>query len=164
MEPTTIEEALALLAERPHDSELHQALGLLYLKRGRLAEARAAYERSLQLAPDDPWTHLYLGNWCYYADRFREALRWFRRAEELLPGEAIVYVCQGDIHRELGRDELAEAAYRAAVRVDPRSDYARRRLAEWYQSRYGGRPSWRRPAPRPNLVTRGRERRTANAY
>lgn len=165
MEPTTIEDALARIEERPGDAELFQQLGLLYLKQGRFAESRAAYERSLELAPDDPWTHLYLGNWCYYHDRFNEALRWFRRAAQLLPDQAIVYACLGDIYRRQGRDNLAEEAFRKAYLLDPNADYARRRFLEWRASRYAGRnrPEGEPRAPRPNLVTRGRERRTPHA-
>lgn len=165
MEPTTIEHALARIEERPDDAELFQTLGKLYLKQERFAESRAAFERSLELAPDDPWTHLYLGNWCYYRDRLNEALTWFRRAAKLLPDEAIAYVCQGDIYRRQGRDDLAEKAFRKAYLLDPSADYARRRFLEWRASRYadGGDPGREPRAPRPNLVTRGRERRTPNA-
>ena len=136
-EPETVEDVLALIEERPADAELLQTLGRLYLKAGRLDEARAAYERSLALAPDDPWTHLYLGNWFYHVGRRREALAEFERAAELLPGEAIVYTCQGDIHKAQGRHDLAEEAYRTAVRVAPDDALARRKLAEWYEFRYG---------------------------
>src|SRR5262245_39225376 len=112
MEPTTIQDALDRIAERPDDAELFQTLGKLYLKHERFAESRAAFERSLELAPDDPWTHLYLGNWCYFRDRLNEALRWFRRAAKLLPDHPIAYACQGDIYRRQGRDDLAEEAFR----------------------------------------------------
>ena len=141
MEPETVEDVLALIEERPADAELFQTLGRLYLKAGRFDEARAAYERSLALAPDDPWTHLYMGNWFYHLGRHREALAEFKLAAELLPDEAIVYTCQGDIYKTQGRHDQAEEAYRIAVRVAPDNASARRKLTEWYEFRYGERRS-----------------------
>jgi predicted Zn-dependent protease len=96
VEPETVEDVLALIEEQPANAELFQLLGRLYVKAGSLGHAREAYEQSLALAPTDPWTHLYLGNWCWLCGKPREALTWFKRAGELLPDEAIVYTCQGD--------------------------------------------------------------------
>ena len=137
VEPDTVEEVLALIDERPGDAELFQLLGKLYLRAGRLGEARDAYERSLALDPNDPWTHLYMGNWYYRVSKLREALEEFKNAAELLPSEAIVYTCQGDIYRAQGRLDLAEEAYRTAVRIAPEDQAARRKLSEWYESQYG---------------------------
>ena len=60
-EPTTIEEALLLLTQRPNDAELCQQLGGLYLKAGKFGEAWEAFMQSLRLNPDDPWTCLKFG-------------------------------------------------------------------------------------------------------
>ena len=139
MEPESVEEALALIAERPDDADLCQQLGRLHLKAGQVGPSRVAFERSLALAPDDPWTHLYLGNWCYYCRRLREALDWFEKAAALLPDAAIVYTCQGDIYRAQGRHDLADEAFKTAVRVEPDSPAARRKLREWLEFKYGER-------------------------
>jgi len=131
MESETVEDILALIAERPADAELWQLLGRCYLRQKQMPEAKEAYDRSLELAPDDPWTHLYLGNWFWGNREHRKALEFFKRAAELIPDEAIVYTCQGDIFRAQGRHDLAEDAYRMAVRVDPDNSDARRKLSEW---------------------------------
>jgi tetratricopeptide (TPR) repeat protein len=137
VEPQTVEEVLSLIEERPADADLFQLLGQLYLKDGQLKQSRAAFEQSLTLAPDDPWTHLYLGNWCFRSGKRREALDWFRRAAELLPDEAIVYTCQGDIYKSQGEHVLAEEAFKTAVRIAPDDAAARRKLSEWFEFRYG---------------------------
>lgn len=137
MEPETIEEVLALIEDRPTDGELYQLLGVLYMKAHRLEEARAAYEQALALGPDDPFTHLYLGNWLWTIGERREALKRFKHAAELLPDEAVVYWCQGDVLRAMGRFRVAEAMFKKAVRVDPNDPEAQRKLSKWYEFRYG---------------------------
>jgi hypothetical protein len=54
----TVEEAVALLKERPDDAELYQHLGGLYFQRSDLIEAWQAYMQSPRLNPDGPWTCL----------------------------------------------------------------------------------------------------------
>lgn len=138
MEPKTIEDVLALINERPADAELFQLLGQLYLKAGKFDEAREAYDRSLALDPNDPWTHLYMGNWFFFVGDRRKALEEFQHAADLMPDEAIVYTCQGDIYKAQRQHELAEQAYKTAVRVAPDDLQAKRKLSEWYAFRYGG--------------------------
>jgi len=58
VEPTTVEEALSLLSDRPDDAELYQQLGDLYFQRRDCKEAWDAYMKSLRANPDDPWTCL----------------------------------------------------------------------------------------------------------
>jgi Flp pilus assembly protein TadD len=137
MATETVEDVLALIEQRPTDAELFQLLGQLLLKERRMDEARAAYERALALDPGDPFTHLYLGNWFWFNGQRGEALKRFEHAAELLPDEAVVYWCQGDVYRAMGRLELAEAAYKKACRVDPEDEQARRKLFGWYEFRYG---------------------------
>jgi Flp pilus assembly protein TadD len=136
-EPDTIEEVLALIETRPDDAELFQILGRLSLRAFRFEEARGAYERSLALNPDDPWTQLYMGNWFFHHGECQGALKWFKRAARLLPDEAIAFTCQGDIYKKQGRHDLAEKAYKTATRVAPDDKHARRKLSEWYEFRYG---------------------------
>ena len=137
----TVEEVLALIEERPTDVELFQLLGRLYIEEHRFEEARAAYERALTLDPNDPFTHLYIGNWCWIAGQRDKALERFKHAATLLPNEGVVYWTQGDIYKRLGRYELAESAFKKAVRVAPDDVTARRKLSEWYEFRYGGSES-----------------------
>jgi tetratricopeptide (TPR) repeat protein len=137
MEPQTVEGVLSLIEKRPDDAELHQRLGQLYCKAGRMEEARAAYDRSLSLDPTDPFTHLYLGNWFYSSGKHPEAIVRFKHATELSPDLAVGYWCQGDAYRAMGRYDLAQQAYEAAVRVAPDDWQAHKRLAAWHEDRNG---------------------------
>jgi tetratricopeptide (TPR) repeat protein len=130
-EPQTIEEVLSLIENRPADAELFQLLGKRYLEAGQLEEARKAFEHSLALDPNDPWTHLYLGNWFYLNGRLSDALERFKHAAKLLPDEAIVYTSQGDIYESMGRNDLAAKSYKTAVRVAPDDPQAVRKLSKW---------------------------------
>jgi tetratricopeptide (TPR) repeat protein len=137
MEPETIEDVLALIEGRPADAELYQRLGQLCSKAGRAEEARGAYEQSLELDPNDAFTHLFLGNWFYGSRMYPEALVQFRHAVELLPDQAVAYWCQGDVYRAQGRYDLAQQAYETAVHVAPDNQQAREKLATWHECRRG---------------------------
>ena len=114
----------------PDDAGLFQRLGR-ELYRGRMEEARVAYERSLALEPSDPWSHLYLGNWHYTGEDFLAAVERFARAAELMPDRAVAFWCLANAKEGLGHSDLADANYRKAVEVEPTDNGARRRLREW---------------------------------
>src|SRR5436305_1422429 len=59
--PKTVEEAIALLKQRPDDAQVHQYLGDLHFERRELMEAWRAYMQSLRPNADDVWTCLKFG-------------------------------------------------------------------------------------------------------
>lgn len=131
MEPKTVEDVLALLQEWPRDAKLFQLLGQMYFKRRDLREAWQAYWQSLQLAPDDPWTYLFFGNLLSITDDTKTAMDCFKHAAKLMPHQAVVYWCQGDLYRKLQNFDRAEQVYEKAVEVAPNDEQAQRKLAEW---------------------------------
>jgi cytochrome c-type biogenesis protein CcmH/NrfG len=131
VEPATVEEALALLKERPDDAELYQHLGGLYFQRGDLREAWQAYMQSLRLNPDDPWTCLKFGTLLTISDDKHYARELFDRAIVLEPGLAVAHWCSANLYRNQGEYELAERAYERAVEVEPDNEQAQSKLAEW---------------------------------
>ncbi len=137
MEPKTVEDVLALIAKRPADAELYQQLGLLYAKADRREEARAAYERSLELDPKDAFTHLFLGTWFSGSQMYPEALARFQNASELMPDQAVAFWCVGDAYRAQGIYHLAQQSYETAVQVAPDDEQARGKLAGWHECRTG---------------------------
>ena len=62
---THYDEAIAALTpvaqQYPRFRQVHQELGYIYMIRNRFAEAKAEYETVLQIDPDDPTTHRWLG-------------------------------------------------------------------------------------------------------
>jgi len=69
----------------PLQAELHRWLGRLHSQLGQLEEARAALQRSLELAPDNPNTYGTLGEIELAADNLPASLDWTRRATEKDP-------------------------------------------------------------------------------
>jgi cytochrome c-type biogenesis protein CcmH/NrfG len=130
-EPATIEQALALLKERPNDAELYQQLGGLYFQRGDLNEAWQAFTTSFHLNPDDPWTALRFGTLLTICDDKKFARTLFDHALNLAPNLSTAWWVSANLHRKVGDHDWAEQEYKRAVEVDPNDEQAKQKLAEW---------------------------------
>ncbi len=137
-EDIELAELIRRTAIHPDDADLFQRLGRALFERGRNEEAREAYERSLALAPGDPWTHLYLGNWYYAAEDYPAAVDRFAHAAGLLPDRAVAFWCLANAQEKLGQSDLADANYRKAVETEPSDRSARRQLRDWRRRSLGG--------------------------
>ena len=122
--------------QTPNDVDLLVQIGRRLVKLGQLDEAQTYYDRALRLAPDDGWTHIYLGSLHHIRRRHRSALRYFLRAAELLPDVACPFWCLCDIYDAMGKSSLAESSYKQAVSVESDDRQAKRKLYEWYERRY----------------------------
>ena len=129
--PTTIEEILALLNERPDDVELYQLLGNLYFRRGELQEAWQAFMRALELSPNDPFTCLYFGNLLTVCKDKKPAKELYEHAVRVAPALPVAHSAKADFHRSQRRWDLANDEYEKAVAVDPTDAQAQAKLAEW---------------------------------
>jgi len=86
------------------------------------AEAKAAVERTLELAPGTVEAHLASGYYSYYAQRdFDAALSAFREAERLAPSNADVVWAVGLILRRQGDWTGSNEKMKRAVQLDPRN-------------------------------------------
>lgn len=130
----TIASLVRQIEAHPKDAELHQELGLLYRKKGLMDESKAAYERSLELDPCDPWTHLYLGNWHYTLDQYEDAIECWNYAARLLPDKAIPFCCLGDAYNALGHEKTAAENYQRALEIEPDDDTAKKRWRRWQKN------------------------------
>jgi len=118
---------------RPRDSSVLVQLAFAYQLRWRetadasfLPRSEAALRRALRVTPDDPYAVLGLGSLALIQHEFREALRYGRRAERLLPGSARPYGVIGDALVELGRYDEAFDAFERMVSLRPSlASYAR---------------------------------------
>ncbi len=113
------------------DAEVFQRLGRMLVKRRRFADAKHAYDRSVEIASEDPWTHLYLGNWHYEQNLYDSAIECFTHAATLLPGRPVAFWCLAQTYERLGQIESANKFFMQAAEVDPTDKDARRRLREW---------------------------------
>ena len=96
----------------------------------RLAQARAAIDRALELDPDLPEAHLQLAWYHYWGHRdYERALQALTIAREAMPGDDSGLMLLGYIQRRQGRWEAALDNHSEAVRLDPRSASRRLQLA-----------------------------------
>ncbi len=87
----------------------------------RLAEAKAAIDTAVRLAPDDPDIIERLGDYYYYGYRdYERATEQYLRLAVLRPNDAAVFGSLGFIHRRQGRWNEAVAELRHAAELEPR--------------------------------------------
>jgi tetratricopeptide (TPR) repeat protein len=124
----------------PRSAQLFQCIGKVEFERGHVdpsfrfaagAAAEVALRRSLELAPDDPWTHLYLASLHYGRGQYDEAIERCRRAHDLAPRLELPLTHMADAYACLRKYEQADACYRRAAEIDPNSEVARERLEKW---------------------------------
>ena len=87
------------------------------------AEARAAAERAIEIAPGFVAAHVQLGNSYLFNEPrdFRRAEKQMRRVVELEPEEPYSYDLLGDVYRAQGSLEKARQAYTEAIELDPQN-------------------------------------------
>lgn len=86
---------------------------------GRVAEARDAYARALEVSPDSAFLHRELGMVERRGGQTASALEHFRQAVALDPSDADSFVQIGELLEAQGDYTGAEEAYRAAAAVAP---------------------------------------------
>ncbi|MBI4622134.1 MAG: TIR domain-containing protein [Verrucomicrobia bacterium] len=88
----------------------------------RLANAKAAIDTAVRLAPDAPEVIEKLGDYHYYGFRdYARAVEQYRRLAVLRPNDGVVYGSLGLIHRRQGRWRESLEDLRRAVQLEPRS-------------------------------------------
>lgn len=87
----------------------------------RFAEAKAAIDTAVRLAPDDPDVIERLGDYYYYGYRdYERATEQYLRLAVLRPNDAAVFGSLGFIHRRQGRWNEAVAELKRAAELEPR--------------------------------------------
>jgi tetratricopeptide (TPR) repeat protein len=97
-----------------------------------LGDARAAYERALELCPDHPDAHIDLGHLLHEHGDAAAAEAHYRAALAARPEDAVASYNLGVALEDLDRKDEAIAAYEAAVRWDPKLADAYWNLGELY--------------------------------
>ena len=119
----------------------------------KLAEAEKAYQEAVKLEPNDPRTHISLGNLYVFEHNSRDAQVEFMKVLEVDPKNAATHAALGNLYSDQNQRGLAENQYRAAVALEarPRQLLSRsgRGAQKGRQDRRGGRsnPHRRRPQP-----------------
>ena len=107
----------ALLREHPEEGILYNLAGLIYAALLQYEAAIQNLRRAIELKPDVPETHYFLGNTLLQKGDAQEALQYLERAIELRPDylEAHSKLCEG-LERGNQIDEMEQALARARDR------------------------------------------------
>ncbi len=99
----------------------------------RRQQAEQAFNRVLELAPEDPYTRLVEGAYHFFVHRsYERAVAEYARAEQLRPNDPLITEQQAYPLRRLGRFEEAAAKLDKTLELDPRNAGVARNLAETY--------------------------------
>jgi tetratricopeptide (TPR) repeat protein len=118
--------AVALIASGCHHktAEDYLAEGDTAMQSTKLSDAEHNYQEAAKLAPNDPRTHIALGNLYVFEHKEGDAQIEFMKVLEIDPKNAATHVALGNLYNEQNQRGLAENQYRAAVALEPdRSNY-----------------------------------------
>ncbi|HSJ57212.1 MAG TPA: tetratricopeptide repeat protein [Anaerolineae bacterium] len=161
-----LEEAAAVASG---DAELQARIGFLYQRLGQQEQARAAFERSVQIG-GDPLALLELARIEIAAGRAAEARALLNQVTKAKPLNAEAYLLLGDLERAVGNEDEAIRLYEHASQLTGRETAVGRELfsrlvefegrasaearADWRrQQREAGTSRPRRQLDRPGCVT-----------
>jgi len=126
-----------------------------HLEAGRLDDARAAYRRALEAAPDSAFLHRELGVVERRRGDSQAAMTELRRAVELDPTDSAALVQMGELFEQRMDYVGAESMYREAAEIEP-SDAITRRIEEVREkARLAKLPSEFHEIPEEPRITRG---------
>lgn len=139
--PAPLDQALAYaekaVALDPDSAEAYKALGFAQDKRGKSAEALAAYLKAIEKNPNYAPAITNIAAFTMDAGRLDEALGWMIKAIRLQPGSARFYAQTGLIYHYLGLDVMAEVWLRKSLEFQP--DYVFAQFILAYVDLFGGR-------------------------
>jgi len=110
-------------------------LGAASMERKRFRDAKARFDRALELAVDFPPALLQLGRWHLLDDGFREAAEYFNRALEASPDFLPALEHRGGSHFYLDLKERALEDFSRALELNPQSQLACYNMACVYADR-----------------------------
>ena len=131
-----LEAGLKAATLAPEDASTQRLLASLYLQLGKVPEALAVAQAAAELDPDDPESHLILGNINKASGNARAAQAAWETGVALLeaqlpePGQETAgdLIRLGDAFLQAGRLEQARQAYQQAQRLDARNPDIQRGL------------------------------------
>jgi tetratricopeptide (TPR) repeat protein len=110
---------LQLLEKHPDFAPAFKLRGMLLEDSGRIAEAGAAFEEALKLAPNDPDLLLEVGKYKLTAGDKEEAIKLLQHCIRLLPGDGDAQFYLAQAYHLSGQDELALRAIRLSLKAEP---------------------------------------------
>lgn len=113
-----------LVESRPDDASAHNDLANLFVLAGQNESAEQAYQRALQLAPNNPATLFNLGLLRQQVDQLEEAEQLYRQVLEVDPRSAWSYYQLGTVYATRGQEEKAIDHFARAFGLNTRLSLA----------------------------------------
>lgn len=113
----------------PYRPDWHFNLGLTLEQTGRYDEAAGAFKAAHDLEPDAQSANC-VGLNFLRAEKPREAVAWFERAQKLAPDDSASFVHRIAAYAELGDHDQAEVMFYMAQQVNPKDPMAYATLAD----------------------------------
>jgi tetratricopeptide (TPR) repeat protein len=112
--------AALLLAQGCHHGGVDDQLaaGDAAMQKGQLSEAEKDYNDAVRTAPNDPRTHIALGNLYIFEHKPGPAQVEFMKVLDIDPKNAATHVALGNLYMDQDQYPLAENQYRAAVALE----------------------------------------------
>jgi len=117
-----------VLQTDPKNPLRHDAVAMLNLQLGHIAEAEAEFRESLRLNPESAPTHYNIGLVFSMQRKYPEAAAEFQNATRLDPNHAEAHNNLGAMFHSFGRAAEAAAEYRKAIALKPENTEARNNL------------------------------------
>ncbi len=102
-----------------HSVDDSLAAGDSAMQTNQLGEAESDYNEAIKAAPNDPRTHIALGNLYIFEHKTAQAQAEFMKVLDLDPKNAATHVALGNLYMDQSQYPLAENQYRAAVALEP---------------------------------------------
>ena len=108
-----------ILKKNPENAQVHNKLGLLYIKKGIVEKAEFHYNRALEIEPEMPGAVANMANLQVILKNYDKAESMYRKAIKLDPGNPVLYNNMGSMFAY--RKMLPEAAecYKKALNIKP---------------------------------------------
>ncbi|MFQ6102961.1 MAG: sulfatase-like hydrolase/transferase [Candidatus Glassbacteria bacterium] len=113
-----IDEALGLLeeviAQDPTNALARNLIGMIYNKLQDIPNARAQFQKAVELNPNLTDAYCNLGNLHFQGENYSKAAYYYEKALELEPSAGDYCLILAEIYSRMGDDQRAEALYRRA--------------------------------------------------
>lgn len=97
----------------------HSEQGRIFIQMERYDDARAAYERALQVSPNDPVAIVGLGDVAYFSGDIAGSIPFFQQAAEVDPTYSYAFYSLAYSYFDLEQFDNALRAVREALSIDP---------------------------------------------
>lgn len=119
----SVSAAQQALALNPNLPEVHFALGAVYSRTGKNAEAISELQRALQLAPNSDEAYRRLGSALLKSGHGTEAIQALQKAVDINPYYWVNFNAMGIAYSQLGAYDKALAALRHIIELDPENSF-----------------------------------------